>query len=86
MCSALENIEREATKILEGTGPCFDHSTCMSDIRIAANTTRCETGHSQLWHFTGTLTSSKHHPMSFSTAQEMLHLSQIKGQENHVHL
>ena len=36
--------------------------------------------------FTGTLTSSKHHPTTFNTAQEMLHLSQIKGQENQIHL
>jgi len=55
-------------------------------IRSAANTARCETGHSQLRHFTGTLTSSKHHPASLSTAQEMLHLSQIEGQENQIHL
>jgi len=52
----------------------------------AANTARCETGHSQLRHFTGILTSYKHRPASFSTAQEMLHLSQIKGQENQIHL
>jgi hypothetical protein len=42
----------------------------------------CETSHSQLQHFTGTLTSYMHHPASFSTAQGMLHLSQIKGEEN----
>jgi len=30
--------------------------------------------------------NSKHHPASFSTAQDMLHLSQIKGQENQIHL
>jgi len=52
----------------------------------ATNTTRCETGHSQLRHFIGNLISSKHHPALFSTAQEMLHLSQIKGQENQIHL
>jgi len=51
MCPALENIEREATKILEGTGPCFDHSTCMSEFRGAANTARCETGHSRVAAF-----------------------------------
>jgi hypothetical protein len=56
------------------------------EIRSAANTARCETGNSQLRRFTGTLTSSKHNPASFSTAQEMLHLSQIKGQENAIHL
>jgi hypothetical protein len=36
--------------------------------------------------FTGTLTSNKHHPTSFSTPQEVLHLSHIKGQENQIHL
>ena len=45
-----------------------------------------KTGHSQMQQFTGTLTSSKHHPVSFSTEQEMLHLSQIKGQEKQTHL
>jgi hypothetical protein len=39
-----------------------------------------------LRHFTGTLASYKHHPALFSTAQEVLHLSQIKGQENQIHL
>jgi len=86
MCPTLENIRRQATKILEGTGPCFDHSTCMSEIGSAANNAKCETGHSQLRHFNGTLTNSKHHPASSSTAQEMLHLSQVKGQENQIHL
>ena len=42
--------EREAAKIIEGAGSCFDHSTCMSEIRSATNTARCETGHSQLRH------------------------------------
>jgi len=56
------------------------------EIRSATNTARYETGYSQLRHFTGTLTSYKHHPASFSTAQEMLHLSQIKGKENQIHL
>ena len=79
-------LEKEATKILEGPGPCFGHSKRTSEIRSAANIARCETGHSELLHFTGTLTSSKQHPASFSTAQEMLHLSQIKGQENQIHL
>jgi len=63
-----EHKKEKRQKFL-GTGPCFDHSTCTSEIRSAANTARCETGHSQLRHFTGTLTSSKHHPASFSTAQ-----------------
>ena len=40
----------------------------------------------KLRHFTGNLTSSKHHPASFSTAQEMLHLSRVKGQETQIHL
>jgi hypothetical protein len=41
--------KKDKRKILEGTGPCFDHSTCTSEIvGSAANTARCETGHSQL--------------------------------------
>jgi hypothetical protein len=48
---SLENIEREATKIIEGTGPCFNHSTCTSEIRGSTNTARCETGHSQFVAF-----------------------------------
>jgi hypothetical protein len=55
-------------------------------LEVQQNTARYETGHWQLRHFTGTLTSFKHHPASFSTAQEMLHLSQIKKQENQIHL
>jgi len=86
MCPTLENIRKRSDKILVGIGPYFDHSTCTSEIQSAANTARCETGHSQLQHLTGTITSSKHHPASFNTAQEMLHLSQIKGQENQIRL
>jgi hypothetical protein len=84
----MENIRKTGEKkILEGTGPCFDHSTCTSEFGSATNTARCETGHSPSRHFTrGTLTSSKHHPAPFNTAQEMLHLSQIKGQEKQIHL
>ena len=86
-CAKLwRTYEREATRFLEVTGPCFDHSTCTSKIRSAAITARCETGNSRLRHFTGTLTSSKHHPAPFSTAQEMLHLCQIKRQEIQMHL
>jgi hypothetical protein len=57
-----------------------------SEFGSAVNTARCGTGHLQLRHFTGTLTSSNHHPASFNTAQEMLLLSQIKGQENQIPL
>jgi len=56
------------------------------EIQSAAKIARCEAGHSQLRHFTSTLSSNKHHPVSLSTTQETLHLSHIKGQENQIHL
>ena len=49
-------------------------------------TTQDVRGHLKLRHFIGTFTSSEQYPASFNTAQEMLHLSQIKGQEHQIHL
>jgi hypothetical protein len=55
-------------------------------LKVQRTIARYETSHSQLQHFTGTLTSYKHHSASFSTAQEMLPFFQIKGQGNQIYL
>jgi hypothetical protein len=85
MCQHLEN-KKKAQKFLKELALALIIPHARQEFGSAANSARCETSHSQLRHFTGTLTSYKHHPASFSTAQGKLRLSQIKGRENQIQL